>query len=40
MENRIDLAWERIPHEIKESGTRVYEYIYTHILFLNPIIIL
>jgi hypothetical protein len=27
-QDKIDLAWERISHEMKESGICVYVYIY------------
>jgi hypothetical protein len=28
--NKIDLAWERVSHKMKESGKCVYEYIYNN----------
>jgi hypothetical protein len=30
-QDKTDLAWERISHEMKESGRRVYVYVYVYI---------
>jgi hypothetical protein len=33
--DKVDLAWEKISHEMKESGMCVYVYMYIYIYIYN-----